>query len=153
MKTPHMGSSGGGDDMILEDLWIIPSMKQLYMKWEAVENALTRAAEAGDSNEALYVSHLSASVGVLPIQAAAGWKNGTIAGINDQAGTWLAKQRRGSSNMGIRARHGDHDSNEEDDEEEKGELHYGKTGVVIIDFPGEELVDAILERNSGLVVP
>lgn len=141
-----------GDDMVLEDLWIIPSMKHLYMKWEAVEKALIRAAEADDSNDVLYLSHLSASVGVLPIQAAAGWRNGTIAGINDQTGTWLEKQRwRGSNNKALRARHGDHDD-EEGEEEEMGEMHYGKTGVVIIDFPGRELVDAILERNSGLAI-
>ncbi|KAM0268880.1 hypothetical protein ACHAQH_009894 [Verticillium albo-atrum] len=111
--------------MILEDLWIIPSLEHLYMKWDAVEHALNRAADpANDINAALYLAHLSATVGVLPIQAAAGGINGTVEGINDQTGRWLDRGTENGSG--------------------------GRTGVVIIDFPGRALVDAVLARNKGL---
>ncbi|KZL72989.1 1-phosphatidylinositol phosphodiesterase [Colletotrichum tofieldiae] len=112
-------------DMVLEDLWIIPSVEHLYMKWEAIENALRRAATAKEhANRVLYLAHLSASVGVLPIEAAAGNLNRTVAGMNDRTGDWLAATAdRGDS---------------------------GKTGVVIIDFPGKELVDQVLARNRAL---
>ncbi|WYZ46265.1 hypothetical protein EsH8_IX_000490 [Colletotrichum jinshuiense] len=112
-------------DMVLEDLWIIPSIDHLYMKWEAIENALRRAATAKPhANRVLYLAHLSASVGVLPIEAAAGNLNRTVAGMNDRTGDWLAATAdRGDS---------------------------GKTGVVIIDFPGKELVDVVLARNRPL---
>ncbi|GJC78088.1 1-phosphatidylinositol phosphodiesterase [Colletotrichum liriopes] len=101
------------------------SVEHLYMKWEAIENALRRAATAKEhANRVLYLAHLSASVGVLPIEAAAGNLNRTVAGMNDRTGDWLAATAdRGDS---------------------------GKTGVVIIDFPGKELVDQVLARNRAL---
>ncbi|EGY13932.1 hypothetical protein VD0002_g8730 [Verticillium dahliae] len=127
--APQSGPHGliwGSNDMILEDLWIIPSLEHLYMKWDAVEHALTSAADpANDDNAALYLAHLSATVGVLPIQAAAGGINGSVEGINDQTGRWL--DRGSETGTG------------------------GRTGVVIIDFPGRALVDAVLARNKGLV--
>ncbi|OLN97525.1 1-phosphatidylinositol phosphodiesterase 1 [Colletotrichum chlorophyti] len=112
-------------NMVLEDLWIIPSVDHLYMKWEAIENALKRAATAKPrANKVMYLAHLSASVGVLPIEAAAGNLNRTVAGMNDRTGDWLAATAgRGGA---------------------------GKTGVVIIDFPGKELVDQVLARNLAL---
>ncbi|CRJ82845.1 hypothetical protein BN1708_009048 [Verticillium longisporum] len=126
--APQSGPHGliwGSKDMILEDLWIIPSLEHLYMKWDAVEHALTSAADpANDDNAALYLAHLSATVGVLPIQAAAGGINGSVEGINDQTGRWL--DRGSETGTG------------------------GRTGVVIIDFPGRALVDAVLARNKGL---
>ncbi|KAF9873238.1 phosphatidylinositol-specific phospholipase C [Colletotrichum karsti] len=122
-KSPY-GVVWESSDMVLEDLWIIPSMDHLYMKWEAVENALRRAATAKPTNRVLYLAHLSASVGVLPIEAAAGNLNHTVAGINDRTGDWLA--------------------------ESAGAADAGKTGIVIIDFPGRALVDEVLARNTAL---
>ncbi|KAL2754253.1 hypothetical protein ACRALDRAFT_1081364 [Sodiomyces alcalophilus JCM 7366] len=123
--------------MVLQDLWIIPSLQHLDMKWDAIEAALIRAAEtshpADRANDALHLSHLSASVGVLPIEAAAGSRDGSVVGMNDRTGRWLVEQavRRG---------------------EEGQQSYYGRTGIVIMDFPGQDLVDAVLERNSGLAV-
>jgi 1-phosphatidylinositol phosphodiesterase len=114
-------------DMVLEDLWIIPSVDHLWMKWDAIEEALKRAATAEEDNQALHLSHLSAAVGLLPIEAAAGPLNGTVFGMNDRTGDWLTRQVR------------------------RGDKYYGKTGVVIVDFPGQKIVDAILERNAGLI--
>lgn len=106
--------------MELEDFWEIPSADHLGEKWTAIEEALDLAREAPDDNSALHVSHLSASVGVLPIEAAAGpMTRREIKGMNDRTGEWL----------------------------EKGE---GRTGVVIVDFPGGKLVDAVIARNEGL---
>jgi 1-phosphatidylinositol phosphodiesterase len=65
----------------------------------------------------LYLSHLSASVGVFPIEAAAGTQNGSIVGLNDRVGKWLSDGNGGSA------------------------------GVVIIDFPGKLLIHEVLNRN------
>ena len=54
---------------------------------------------------------------VLPIEVAAGTRNGKIQGMNDRTGEWL---RAGNGRT---------------------------TGVVIMDFPGKELVREILMRN------
>lgn len=122
-RSPY-GVVWESSDMVLEDLWIIPSMDHLYMKWEAVENALRRAATADPTNRVLYLAHLSASVGVLPIEAAAGNLNHTVAGMNDRTGDWLS--------------------------ETAASADAGKTGIVIMDFPGQALVDEILARNTAL---
>lgn len=107
--------------MELEDLWIIPNADHLGEKWQAIEEALDLARERPDDNSVLSVSHLSASVGVLPIEAAAGPRTRKeIRGMNDRTGEWLEK---GGS---------------------------GRTGVVIIDFPGQRLVDEVIKRNKGL---
>ncbi|KAH6685714.1 phosphatidylinositol-specific phospholipase C [Plectosphaerella plurivora] len=140
------GIAWSGPSMDLEDLWIIPSVELLSMKWEAIEKALIRAANASDTNDVLHLSHLSASVGVLPIVAAAGPINGTVVGMNDRTGLWLDRQARATRYVdgSLRKRHGE--------EEAKPDVHYGKTGIVIIDFPGRELVEAILERNKALTL-
>ncbi|KAJ0349308.1 hypothetical protein COL154_003271 [Colletotrichum chrysophilum] len=122
-KSPY-GVIWESSDMVLEDLWIIPSMEHLYMKWEAIENALKRAATSKPNNRVLYLAHLSASVGVLPIEAAAGNLNHTVAGMNDRTGDWLAETAGGAD--------------------------AGKTGIVIMDFPGRALVDEVLARNTAL---
>ncbi|SPO05835.1 related to 1-phosphatidylinositol phosphodiesterase precursor [Cephalotrichum gorgonifer] len=107
--------------MELEDLWVIPSAGHLGEKWDAIEGALDLARESPDDNSALYVAHLSAAVGVLPIEAAAGPRTRKeIRGMNDRTGEWV--------------------------EEGPG----GRTGVVIIDFPGSKLVNAVIRRNDGL---
>lgn len=109
--------------MQLEDLWIIPSADHLEEKWRAIEAALNLARESPDDNSALHVSHLSASVGVLPIEAAAGPRTRKeIQGMNSRTGDWLEKEAQ------------------------------GRMGVVIVDFPGEKLVDAVIRRNEGLGV-
>lgn len=59
-------------------------------------------------------------MGVLPIEAAAGTRDGSVRGINGRAGTYL--------------------------HEGKG----GRTGVVIVDFPGRELIREVLARNVNL---
>jgi 1-phosphatidylinositol phosphodiesterase len=106
----------------IEDDYDIPDLYTgLDEKFESVKEGLLNAAngtEVGDGK--LYLSHLSASVGVLPIEAAAGMKNGTVVGINDRIGMWLKDE----NNIGK-----------------------GKTGVVIIDFPGKELIREVLGRN------
>ncbi len=111
-----------GDQMVLEDLYQIPDVFHLKDKWEAIRKALTRAATDKQDNKALYLAHISASVGVLPIEAAAGPKNRTVVGMNDETGRWL----------------------------EGGAGEGGRTGVVIFDFPGKRGIDAVLERNKKL---
>ncbi|KAL2109677.1 hypothetical protein VUR80DRAFT_2139 [Thermomyces stellatus] len=107
--------------MELEDLWVIPNADHLGEKWQAIEEALELARDRPDDNSVLSVSHLSASVGVLPIEAAAGPRTRKdIRGMNDRTGEWLEKGRQ------------------------------GRTGVVISDFPGQRLVDAIIRRNEYL---
>jgi 1-phosphatidylinositol phosphodiesterase len=104
----------------IEDLWEIPDLKALDEKWEFIQDSLEAAGNRSEhSDGVLYLSHLSASVGILPIEAAAGNKNGTVVGMNDRTGEWL-KEGNG-----------------------------GNTGVVIIDFPGQQLVQEIMSRNKG----
>lgn len=118
-ESPHIS---------LEDLWIIPDAAHLDEKWDAIRTHLVEAAASPDDSDVLFLSHLSASVGVLPIEAAAGTLadvNGTtIAGMNDRTGLWL-----------------------EEGERQAG----GKTGVIMGDFPGQRLVDAVLRRNVWLM--
>lgn len=103
----------------IEDLWEIPDLEALDEKWEFIKESLEATNNGTEKQDGiLYLSHLSASVGVLPIEAAAGNKNGTMVGMNDRTGEWL---RDGNG---------------------------GNTGVVIIDFPGQLLVQEILERNK-----
>ncbi|KAM3507529.1 hypothetical protein MY10362_001732 [Beauveria mimosiformis] len=106
--------------MVLEDRWIVPDVEHLRDKWDAIREALERAAGDVQDNRALYLSHISASVGVLPIEAAAGPKNGSVVGMNDETGLWL----------------------------ENGD-QTGRTGVVIFDFPGKRAIEAVLARNAA----
>lgn len=104
----------------LEDYWEVPDLAGLDEKWVAIQDHLWAAGngtEAGDGK--LYLSHLSASVGVLPIEAAAGNHNGSVVGMNDRTGEWLKQ------------------GNE------------ARTGVVIVDFPGQKFVQEVLKRNGG----
>lgn len=117
------------EHIALEDLWIIMDPQGLEDKWAAVSKNLQLAAASADDSDVLYLTHLSASVGVLPIEAAAGplagRTNGTlIQGINDRTGRWLE--------LGEEAGDG------------------GKTGVIMGDFPGQKLVADILRRNEPL---
>ncbi|KKA26111.1 hypothetical protein TD95_003120 [Thielaviopsis punctulata] len=107
--------------MVLEDLWIIPSLTHLGMKWDAIRTALERAQSEPNDNSALYLAHLSASVGVLPIEAAAGSRDGSVVGMNDRTGIWLETQEK------------------------------ARRGVVIMDFPGQPLLDAVIAQNEPLM--
>ncbi|KAM5369692.1 hypothetical protein ACJZ2D_008839 [Fusarium nematophilum] len=119
------GVAWEGPQMVLEDLWIIPDVYHLSEKWTAIRQAFELAATAPHDNRVLYLAHLSASVGVLPIEAAAGPMNRTIEGMNDMAGQWI------------------------EDFEDNPEAT--RTGIVIIDFPGSKLINAILRWNEPLV--
>lgn len=123
----HYGVTWESARMRLEDLWIIPDVYHLAEKWTAIRDALELAATAPLDNSVLYLAHVSASVGVLPIEAAAGPMNRTVVGMNDMTGQWL-----------------------EDFSDEEDAL---RAGVVIIDFPGKDLIDAVLSWNSWLEDP
>ncbi|RFU77490.1 1-phosphatidylinositol phosphodiesterase precursor [Trichoderma arundinaceum] len=113
-----------GPEMVLEDLWVIPDVYHLSEKWTAIRDALEYAALAPDDNRFLYLAHTSASVGVLPIEAAAGPMNRTIPGMNDMTGQYL--------------------------EDASGNDDLARIGVVIIDFPGRKLIKTILNWNVWL---
>lgn len=119
-KSPHIS---------LEDLWIIPTPAHLEEKWDAIRRKLVEAGASAAGSDVLFLSHLSASIGVLPIEAAAGpleEVNGTmIVGMNDRTGLWL--------------------------EQGEGQGVEGKTGVIMADFPGQRLVDAVVRRNAWLM--
>ncbi|KAF4979743.1 hypothetical protein FZEAL_4100 [Fusarium zealandicum] len=126
-KLGPYGVKWDGPQMVLEDLWIIPDVYHLSEKWTAIREALELAATSAFDNKLLYVAHVSASVGVLPIEAAAGPMNRTIAGMNDMTGQWIQ----------------DFEDNPDTT----------RTGIVIIDFPGRKLIDAILRWNKRLKKP
>ncbi|KOS20486.1 1-phosphatidylinositol phosphodiesterase [Escovopsis weberi] len=113
-----------GPDMVLEDLWVIPDVYHLSEKWTAIRDALEKAALSPDDNKVMYLSHLSASVGVLPIEAAAGPMNRTIQGMNDMTGQYL------------------------DDAIDSEDA--ARVGVVICDFPGKKLIEKVLAWNDRL---
>ncbi|KAH6605368.1 1-phosphatidylinositol phosphodiesterase precursor [Trichoderma cornu-damae] len=113
-----------GPEMVLEDLWIIPDVYHLAEKWAAIRDALERAALSPGDNRPLYLAHTSASVGVLPIEAAAGPMNRTIQGMNDMTGQYL--------------------------EDASGNDELASVGVVIMDFPGRKLIKTILDWNVWL---
>ncbi|TPX11984.1 uncharacterized protein E0L32_007287 [Thyridium curvatum] len=119
--------------LALEDYWVVANASFLDDKWDAIRENLELAAAASPSRAGdgaqqepprrLYLSHLSASVGVLPIEAAAGpLDHPSIAGMNDRTGRWLAAPG-----------------------------HNATAGIVIADFPGRALVEAILSHNEWLV--
>lgn len=112
----------------LEDLWIIVDLEHLEDKWRAIRASLEAAGASPPGSDLLFLSHLSASVGVTPIEAAAGpleAVNGSmIEGMNDRTGRLLEKTVKDGQQ--------------------------GKIGVVMADFPGQRLVDAILARNAWL---
>ncbi|ERT02553.1 uncharacterized protein SPSK_10319 [Sporothrix schenckii 1099-18] len=124
----------------IEDYWQTPDLAALDDKWDAVRDNLQSAAKnataSDDATKAgmpLFLSHLSASVGLSPIDAAAGPLNHSVVGINDRAGRWLERGDDVAEGW------------------ESGGPHsgpYTPVGVVMADFPGRRLIDAILRRNS-----
>ncbi|KAK7420066.1 hypothetical protein QQX98_002928 [Neonectria punicea] len=113
-----------GDQMFLEDYWIIPDIYHLADKWTAIREALEFAAEAAHDNTLLFLAHISASIGVLPIEAAAGPLNRTVTGMNTMTGQWV--------------------------EDFEHITDATRTGIVIIDFPGRRFIEAILRWNKPL---
>lgn len=118
------GVTWESSQMKLEDLWIIPDVYHLSEKWSAIRDALELAATSPLDNSVLWLAHVSASVGVLPIEAAAGPMNRSVNGMNDMTAQWLE------------------DFQEEEDAR--------RAGIVIIDFPGKRIIDAVLAWNEWL---
>jgi len=112
----------------IQDEYIVPDLfAGLDYKFAAVTQGLEDAKAGIQKRDGkLYLGHLSGSIGVLPIECAAGTVRsgieGGVVGINDRTGAWL-EQGGG-----------------------------GRTGVVISDFPGKELVKKVLDRNQGLKI-
>ncbi|CAK7235945.1 hypothetical protein SCUCBS95973_009438 [Sporothrix curviconia] len=145
----------------IEDYWQTPDLKHLDNKWDAVRDNLqaaarnATAAENGSdsgsgsgsdgnyvsSSSPLFLSHLSASVGITPIDAAAGPANRSVKGINDRTGRWL---ERGDDLADLAERA----ERAEDGVSISKHGHYTPVGVVMADFPGRRLIDAILRRNG-----
>ncbi|KAG6036443.1 hypothetical protein E4U41_005715 [Claviceps citrina] len=122
--TTTYGLEWAGPQMILEDKWIIPSPSQLDQKWDAIRSALERANADPLDNRHLYLAHTSASVGVLPIVAAAGTKDKTYPrGMNERTGAWLEDHVGGAE----------------------------RAGIIIFDFPGRRAIDAVIAWNGHLV--
>lgn len=123
-KHGPYGLEWEGSQMSLEDYWVVPDIYHLADKWTAIRGALELAATAARDNSRLFLAHVSASIGVLPIEAAAGPMNRTVVGMNDMTGQWV---------------------------EDFGENpNTARTGIVIFDFPGKRLVDAVLRWNEPL---
>lgn len=119
-KDQVYGLKWEGPQMVLEDKWIIPSPSHLDEKWDAIRPALEKANADPLDNKHLYLAHISASIGVLPIEAAAGTKNETYPrGMNDKTGAWVEEHVRGGT----------------------------RTGIVIFDFPGRRAIDGVIEWN------
>lgn len=132
----------------VEDKWVVDDAAHLEDKWDAIRANLAAAgaAEANRSSEhhgKLFLSHLSASGGVTPIAAAAGpLHNASIAGMNDRTGAWLGEHADPEAERAATA------SRNTTDEGPPGAE--AKTGVVIIDFPGAALLQAVVRRNAWL---
>lgn len=117
----------------VEDFYVVSDLAHLEDKWAAIQENLQAATQAVTGNNSkempLFLSHLSASVGVLPIDAAAGPEDRTVMGMNDRAGQWLES------------------SHDDQDGGEGASLGQVPVGIVIADFPGQRLLEAILRRN------
>ncbi|KAH7160470.1 PLC-like phosphodiesterase [Dactylonectria estremocensis] len=118
------GLKWGGKEIITQDNWITPSLFHLAEKWIAIRNSIELAATTYHDNSVLYLTHTSCAVGVLPIEAAAGTVNRTVTGMNDMTGQWIEYL--------------------EDCPEAT------RTGIVVFDFPGHRLIDAVLRLNKPL---
>ena len=121
-SSPPYGPAWDGPLMALEDFWIVVDIYHLADKWTAIREALEAAAQAPLDNTVLFAAHVSASVGVLPVEAAAGPLNRTVVGMNDMTGQWV-----------------------EDFAAVEGVT---RTGVVIFDFPGQRAIQAVLDWNK-----
>lgn len=122
-RENQYGLPWNNTQMILEDKWVIDGVDHLPEKWEAIETALNWASTMPLDNQHMYVSHVSASVGLLPVEAAAGPLNRTQVGMNDRTGEWLEKNR--------------YEPNR-------------RVGVLIFDFPGAKLIENVIKWNRLL---
>lgn len=109
---------------VIEDDYALSGLGDMDSKFALIEENLLAAANSSAWNNGLgdglvYLTHVSASVGVNPIDVAAGPLNRSVTGQNDRTGTWLSDHVDGN----------------------------GTTGVVILDFPGKDLIEEILARN------
>lgn len=118
------GLTWDGPQMALEDDWVVPDIYHLPDKWVAIRGALERAATEPLDNTRLYLAHVSASVGVLPVDAAAGPSNRSVTGMNDMTAQWLLDF---DGRPGVTPR----------------------TGIVAFDFPGRRAIDAVLAWNKA----
>ena len=127
------------DLLAVEDKWIMRNLDDLDGKWDAVQASLEAAAKQAAGNTAdaglaqnprLYLSHLSASIGVTPIDAAAGPTNQSTEGINDRTGAFVSRGKE---------LHGD-----------DGADVYAPVGIVMADFPGSRLMRSLIERNKHM---
>ncbi|TWU75851.1 hypothetical protein ED733_005304 [Metarhizium rileyi] len=124
-RSVQYGPEWDGHRMVLEDKWIVDDVAHLPEKWAAIEAALERVnSDPHVPNKKLYLTHLSASVGVLPIEAAAGPRNGSMIGMNDKTGLWVDRYWYDSLSM--------------------------RVGIVIMDFPGRRIIDRIIKWNELL---
>ena len=124
--SPAYGLAWEGDQMFLEDDWIVPDVAHLPDKWHSIRTYLEDVErDPPFVNNKLYLAHISAAVGVLPIVAAAGPKNRTQTGMNDLTGHWLEDHGQDADAV--------------------------RTGVIIFDFPGKRAVDAVLAWNENLL--
>jgi len=110
--------------LVIEDDYALTDLGDMDSKFAAIEENLLAAANSSSWDNGLgdglvYLTHVSASVGVNPIDVAAGPLNRSVTGQNDRTGTWLTDHVDGN----------------------------GTTGVVILDFPGKDLINEILARN------
>ncbi|PHH66077.1 hypothetical protein CDD81_602 [Ophiocordyceps australis] len=120
------GPAWDGPQMALEDDWITMDLFHLADKWVAIRNALVSAAMAmagSNTSSRLFVAHISASVGVLPIAAAAGPKELDITGLNDMTGQYLDYFGSFADVRGV--------------------------GIVIFDFPGRKAIRAVIDMNKA----
>jgi 1-phosphatidylinositol phosphodiesterase len=109
---------------VIEDDYALSGFVDMDSKFAFIEENLLAAANGSAWNNGLgdglvYLTHVSASVGVLPIEVASGPLNRTVTGQNDRTGKWLSDHVDGN----------------------------GTTGVVILDFPGKDLIEEVLARN------
>lgn len=109
---------------VIEDDYALSGLADMDSKFALIEENLLAAANGSAWNNGLgdglvYLTHVSASVGVLPIEVAAGPFNRSVTGQNDRTGKWLTDHVDGK----------------------------GTTGVVILDFPGKDLIEEVLARN------
>lgn len=129
-QPDQYGLAWDGPHMLLEDDYAMGSIYDFPRKYDEIvanmANASATIKKTGNDNQHLWLSHVSASVGVLPIEAAAGPKNRSVSGLNDLTGHWL-EDNFGKKDTGSRV------------------------GVVILDFPGQRLIEAVVERNTLLL--
>ncbi|KHN97585.1 Phosphatidylinositol-specific phospholipase [Metarhizium album ARSEF 1941] len=121
-KGKTYGLTWDGPQMVLEDKFAIHGERRLAIKWTAVALALQRANQDPLDDERLYVTHNSAAIGVLPIQAAAGVLDKVQVGMNQRTGKWL-------------------DANVNDERSRR-------TGIVVFDFPGKKPIESVLAWNK-----